>query len=256
MEAVLDRVMMLFRYLQEKDVFEKYYKQHLAKRLLSGRTARPPPGAARCCGAGAARARAAVWGSGRRTPVPNRIDDGAAECCGRASSWFPCWRLRPASVCSASAYSISFGCAGVSGLSSSAGVAQRVKRARRCKRPRAPAAAQVSDDAERSLLVKLKTECGYQFTSKLESMFTDIKTSRDTMAEFRARRAASGLPDADIELSVQVLRRAPRPALLPPCRHFVAFSRDCGTFGPCTAHSWTTPDLPRAWMLRSAPPYG
>lgn len=38
-----------------------------------------------------------------------------------------------------------------------------------------------SDDAERSLLVKLKTECGYQFTSKLESMFTDIKTSRDMM---------------------------------------------------------------------------
>ena len=37
-EAVLDRVMMLFRYLQEKDVFEKYYKQHLSKRLLSGRT--------------------------------------------------------------------------------------------------------------------------------------------------------------------------------------------------------------------------
>lgn len=35
-----------------------------------------------------------------------------------------------------------------------------------------------SDDAERNLLVKLKTECGYQFTSKLESMFTDIKTSR------------------------------------------------------------------------------
>ncbi len=31
---------------------------------------------------------------------------------------------------------------------------------------------------ERNLLVKLKTECGYQFTSKLESMFTDIKTSR------------------------------------------------------------------------------
>jgi hypothetical protein len=26
------------RYLQEKDVFEKYYKQHLAKRLLGGRT--------------------------------------------------------------------------------------------------------------------------------------------------------------------------------------------------------------------------
>ncbi len=68
------------RYLQEKDVFEKYYKQHLGKRLLSGRS--------------------------------------------------------------------------------------------------------VSDDAERALLVKLKTECGYQFTSKLESMFTDIKTSRCVMQEW------------------------------------------------------------------------
>ncbi|KAG2320881.1 hypothetical protein Bca52824_014094 [Brassica carinata] len=37
-EVVLDKVMMMFRYLQEKDVFEKYYKQHLAKRLLSGKT--------------------------------------------------------------------------------------------------------------------------------------------------------------------------------------------------------------------------
>ncbi|XP_021299918.1 cullin-3A [Herrania umbratica] len=79
-EIILDKVMMLFRYLQEKDVFEKYYKQHLAKRLLSGKT--------------------------------------------------------------------------------------------------------VSDDAERSLIVKLKTECGYQFTSKLEGMFTDMKTSQDTMQGF------------------------------------------------------------------------
>ncbi|KAE8673236.1 Cullin-3 [Hibiscus syriacus] len=81
-EIILDKVMMLFRYLQEKDVFEKYYKQHLAKRLLSGKT--------------------------------------------------------------------------------------------------------VSDDAERSLIVKLKTECGYQFTSKLEGMFTDMKTSQDTMQGFYA----------------------------------------------------------------------
>ncbi|XP_022733424.1 cullin-3A-like [Durio zibethinus] len=81
-EIILDKVMMLFRYLQEKDVFEKYYKQHLAKRLLSGKTA--------------------------------------------------------------------------------------------------------SDDAERSLIVKLKTECGYQFTSKLEGMFTDMKTSQDTTQGFYA----------------------------------------------------------------------
>ncbi|XP_031250019.1 cullin-3B-like [Pistacia vera] len=75
-ENVLDKVMMLFRYLQEKDIFEKYYEQHLAKRLLAGKQ---------------------------------------------------------------------------------------------------------SDDAERSLIVKLKTECGYQFTSKLEGILTDMKTSQDTM---------------------------------------------------------------------------
>ncbi|CAA0834686.1 Cullin-3A [Striga hermonthica] len=85
-EMVLDKVMILFRYLQEKDVFEKYYKQHLAKRLLSGKT--------------------------------------------------------------------------------------------------------VSDDAERSLIVKLKTECGYQFTSKLEGMFTDMKTSQDTMQGFYGAHGA------------------------------------------------------------------
>ena len=33
-DHVLDKSMVLFRYLQEKDVFERYYKQHLAKRLL------------------------------------------------------------------------------------------------------------------------------------------------------------------------------------------------------------------------------
>lgn len=99
-EVVLDKVMMLFRYLQEKDVFEKYYKQHLAKRLLAGKT--------------------------------------------------------------------------------------------------------VSDDAERSLIVKLKTECGYQFTSKLEGMFTDMKTSQDTMQGFYASNGPDLVGDSPT-LAVQVL---------------------------------------------------
>ncbi|CAK9162899.1 unnamed protein product [Ilex paraguariensis] len=111
-EIVLDKVMMLFRYLQEKDVFEKYYKQHLAKRLLSGKTA--------------------------------------------------------------------------------------------------------SDDAERSLIVKLKTECGYQFTSKLEGMFTDMKTSQDTMQGFYA---AMGPEIADGPmLTIQVLTTGSWPTQLSaPC---------------------------------------
>lgn len=33
-ETILDKTILLFRFLQDKDVFERYYKQHLAKRLL------------------------------------------------------------------------------------------------------------------------------------------------------------------------------------------------------------------------------
>lgn len=33
-EVILDKTILLFRFLQDKDVFERYYKQHLAKRLL------------------------------------------------------------------------------------------------------------------------------------------------------------------------------------------------------------------------------
>jgi cullin 3 len=33
-DLILNKVMQIFRFLQEKDVFERYYKQHLAKRLL------------------------------------------------------------------------------------------------------------------------------------------------------------------------------------------------------------------------------
>ena len=36
-EISLDKVMVLFHYLHENDVFKKYYKQHLVKRLRSGK---------------------------------------------------------------------------------------------------------------------------------------------------------------------------------------------------------------------------
>ena len=62
---------------------------------------------------------------------------------------------------------------------------------------------QVSDDGERSVLMKLKTECGYQFTSKLESMFTDIKTSQDMMHDYKSMLASRGIrPDGDIAVQV------------------------------------------------------
>ena len=34
------------------------------------------------------------------------------------------------------------------------------------------------------MLTKLKTECGSNFTAKLEGMFQDVELSRDAMAAF------------------------------------------------------------------------
>jgi cullin 3 len=106
-ESVLDKTISLFRYLSEKDVFEKYYKQHLAKRLLHGKSS--------------------------------------------------------------------------------------------------------SDDAERSLLVKLRTECGFQFTSKLESMFTDVRTSKDIMAEFKSHLTSNQI-SLGLDMTVQVLTTGAWPS--------------------------------------------
>ena len=37
-DAILDDATVLFRFLRDKDIFERYYKSHLAKRLLAGRS--------------------------------------------------------------------------------------------------------------------------------------------------------------------------------------------------------------------------
>eukprot|EP00761_Pharyngomonas_kirbyi_P012841 gb/GECH01012868.1/.p1 GENE.gb/GECH01012868.1/~~gb/GECH01012868.1/.p1 ORF type:complete len:748 (+),score=100.20 gb/GECH01012868.1/:1-2244(+) len=38
-EIIFEKIISLFKHMREKDVFEKYYKTHLGKRLLSGRSA-------------------------------------------------------------------------------------------------------------------------------------------------------------------------------------------------------------------------
>lgn len=42
-----------------------------------------------------------------------------------------------------------------------------------------------SDEAEKIVISKLKAECGYQFTSKLEGMFKDMSISKDLMELYR-----------------------------------------------------------------------
>lgn len=38
-EVALEKTIILFRFLHDKDKFERYYKNHLARRLLYGRSA-------------------------------------------------------------------------------------------------------------------------------------------------------------------------------------------------------------------------
>lgn len=37
-DLALEKTIILFRFLSDKDVFERYYKNHLARRLLHGRS--------------------------------------------------------------------------------------------------------------------------------------------------------------------------------------------------------------------------
>ncbi|XP_046853784.1 cullin-4A-like [Xenia sp. Carnegie-2017] len=100
LEKLLDRIMVLFRYIQGKDVFEAFYKKDLAKRLLVGKSA--------------------------------------------------------------------------------------------------------SVDAEKSMLSKLKQECGALFTIKLEGMFRDMELSKDVMVQFKQHLQNQHLP-SNIDMVVNIL---------------------------------------------------
>lgn len=101
LEGVLDKALLLFRYISGKDVFEAFYKKDLAKRLLLGKSA--------------------------------------------------------------------------------------------------------SADAEKTMIGKLKAECGAQFTNKLEGMFKDVDLSRDVLASFRQSSSAKQRAPVGLDMTVNVL---------------------------------------------------
>ena len=120
----LDRVIVVFRYLADKDVFEAYYKNHLAKRLLGNKSG--------------------------------------------------------------------------------------------------------SEEAERAMVSLLKAECGYQFTSKLEGMFNDMRISKETAEKYRSHKKmlVNATPDArdtenggkPVDVDVNVLSNSHWPSQnVQPC---------------------------------------
>ncbi|XP_050500268.1 cullin-4B-like [Diabrotica virgifera virgifera] len=62
-----------------------------------------------------------------------------------------------------------------------------------------------SVDAEKSMLSKLKQECGGAFTSKLEGMFKDMELSNDINSSFKFYLKSSDLQLAPIDMTVNIL---------------------------------------------------
>ncbi|XP_017329973.2 cullin-4B isoform X1 [Ictalurus punctatus] len=117
LEKMLDKIMIIFRFIYGKDVFEAFYKKDLAKRLLVGKSA--------------------------------------------------------------------------------------------------------SVDAEKSMLSKLKHECGAAFTSKLEGMFKDMELSKDIMVQFKQYMQCQNIP-GNIELTVNILTMGYWPTYVPMEVHLPA----------------------------------
>jgi len=61
-----------------------------------------------------------------------------------------------------------------------------------------------SDDAEASMISKLKQACGFEYTNKLQRMFQDVGVSKDLNDQFRTHLQNSNEP-LDIDFHIQVL---------------------------------------------------
>jgi len=76
-----------------------------------------------------------------------------------------------------------------------------------------------SEHTEKAMIAKLKTECGYQWTNKLEGMFKDVQLSKELMQKFK--KEVFDAEKNDIQLDVNVCTtgywpsRANVPANLP-----------------------------------------
>ncbi|KAH9482249.1 Cullin-1 [Psilocybe cubensis] len=76
-----------------------------------------------------------------------------------------------------------------------------------------------SDESEESMISKLKEACGFEYTNKLQRMFTDMNLSRDLTDSFKERMSQNH-DDMDINFSIMVLGTNFWP-LNPPPHEFV-----------------------------------
>ncbi|KAH0594896.1 hypothetical protein MHUMG1_07193 [Metarhizium humberi] len=68
-----------------------------------------------------------------------------------------------------------------------------------------------SQDAERNMLTKLRSECGSNFTHNLEQMFKDQELAKDEMESYRQSSITTQKQKAPIDLSVMILSASAWP---------------------------------------------
>jgi len=62
--------------------------------------------------------------------------------------------------------------------------------------------ASASDDAEASMISKLKHACGFEYTNKLQRMFQDVGVSKDLNEQFKTWLDSNGALDLDFQVQV------------------------------------------------------
>lgn len=75
-----------------------------------------------------------------------------------------------------------------------------------------------SDDAETSMISKLKEACGFEYTNKLQRMFQDMQISKDLNKDFKAHLEGVGTSKA-VDSAFSILGTGFWP-LTPPSTHF------------------------------------
>jgi len=79
--------------------------------------------------------------------------------------------------------------------------------------------ASASEDLEGNMIGKLKSACGYEYTSKLQRMFTDMTVSRDLLERFKTYLEDTGNTNIGLDFNVLVLATGSWP-LQPPSTNF------------------------------------
>jgi len=91
--------------------------------------------------------------------------------------------------------------------------------------------ASASEDLEGTMIGKLKSACGYEYTSKLQRMFTDMSVSKELGERFKNYLEESGNKNLGLDFNVLVLATGSWP-LQPPSTNF-SIPKDLQTCEQC-----------------------